>query len=480
MSFMWEPCHDPGFASRASDPAQEELLVTTTAEPAAALTAAPAQSPVAGRRLSYALVLFLAIHIVLNIDRSILSVAIEPIKREYGLKDAQLGLLSLGFAAFFAVAGLPLGRWVDKGARRVVLSLCVGFFSLMTAVAGATHSFTQLLITRFAVGAGEAGGGPAMLSMLSDLYPAHRRASAISAYYVAVPIGFVLTFLVGSWVAQTFGWRHVFFLAGAPGLVLAAVAMLTLKEPVRGDAESHHVVAAAHWLGSLRFVLSQPAQRHVLATTMITSSLSAAVITWSMSFLIRSHGVPLARAGLILAFAYGLIGAAGAAGGGWLADRLSRRDIRWRAWTCAIAVALALPALALFLLSPSLVVACCGLAAWSMLTNSIFGPGIALSQSLAPPRMRGAAASIFYLLSNLVGVGVGPLLIGLVSDRLRPAHGPDSLRFALLYLSVIYLWAGLHFLFAGRTLRADLARIEPPSPVGAQQTKDGGQDNSII
>jgi predicted MFS family arabinose efflux permease len=477
---MWKPCHDLGLASRANDPALEDRLVLNSAEPAAAPAATAAQSPLEGRRAGYVLILFLSIHIVLNIDRSILSVALEPIKREYGLKDAQLGLLSLGFAAFFAIAGLPLGRWVDKGLRRIVLSLCVGFFSLMTAVAGATHSFAQLLITRFAVGAGEAGGGPAMLSMLSDLYPAHRRASAISAYYVAVPFGFVITFLVGSWVAQTFGWRHVFFLAGAPGLMLAAVAILTLKEPVRGDAESRHVVAAAQWHGSLRFVLSQPAQRHVLATTMITSSLSAAVITWSMSFLIRSHGVPLARAGLILAFIYGLIGAAGAAGGGRLADRLAKHDIRWRAWTCAIAVALALPALAVFLLSPSLVVACSGLAAWSMLTNSIFGPGIALSQSLAPPRMRGAAASIFYLLSNLVGVGVGPLLIGLVSDRLRPTHGPDSLRFALLYLSVIYLWAALHFLFAGKTLRADLARIEPGAPGLASPTKGGGHGASII
>jgi predicted MFS family arabinose efflux permease len=252
----------------------------------------------------------------------------------------------------------------------------------------------------------------------------------------------------------------VFFLAGAPGVLLAAWVLLTFKEPVRGRSESRPAKPAAPWPQVLRFILSQPAQRHVLATTMLTSSLSAAVISWSISFLIRSHGLPLARAGLILAFAYGVVGAAGSLGGGWLADRLARRDVRWRAWTCAIAVALALPALALFLMSPSLLTACFGLAAWSLMTGSIYGPAMAMSQSLAPPRMRGLCAATFYLLSNLVGVGFGPLVIGLVSDALRPAHGHDSLRYALLYLSVIYVWAGGHFLLAGRTLKADLARAE--------------------
>jgi predicted MFS family arabinose efflux permease len=422
--------------------------------------AAAVRATAPDRRAHYVLILFLSIHTVLAIDRSILSVVIEPIKREFGVGDAQLGLLYLGFAVFFGVAGLPLGRWVDKGVRRVVLAVCVGFFSLMTAAAGAAHSLGQLLVTRFAVGAGEAGGGPAMLSMMSDLFPAQRRASAIGVYYLAPAIGFVLIFLVGGWVAQTFGWRHVFLLAAAPGVLLTIVVLLTLKEPVRGASDRTPTLAPAPWLESLRYILSQPAQRHVLVTTMITSGMAAAIITWSASVLIRSHGVPLAQAGVMLALAYGVVGAAGTLGGGLIADALAKHDLRWRAWTCAAATALATPAAAVFLLAPSALMACVGLTVWAVLTNSIYGPAVGLSQTLAPPRMRGASASIFYLCSNLIGVGSGPLLVGLLSDRLRPAFGADSLRYALLCLSALYLWAALHFLLAGRSLRADLARID--------------------
>ena len=168
-------------------------------------------------RPAYVLALFLAIHICLNIDRSILSIVMEPIKKAFGLKDTQLGLLSLGFAFFFGLAGIPLGRVADRGARKLLLAVSVIFFSLMTAAGGLAATLSQLLVSRFAVGAGEAGGGPAMLSMISDLYPADERASAISIYYFGPPLGFILTFLCGGWLAVHLGWRAVFLTGRSPG-----------------------------------------------------------------------------------------------------------------------------------------------------------------------------------------------------------------------------------------------------------------------
>jgi MFS family permease len=404
-----------------------------------------------------ALILFMLIHTILSVDRSIPSIVLEPIKREYGVLDSQLGLLPLGFAIFFGVCGVPLGRWVDRGVRRNVLALCVAIFSLMTGAAGLTTSFAQLLGTRLLVGAGEAGGMPAMLSMISDLFPAKRRASVISIFYLGVPLGFILTFLVGGQLAGAIGWRSVFYAAAAPGLLLSLLIFVILREPTRGAVQGGAGVSHS-WTASLRFILTQPALRHLLATTVIISALSAAVMSWAVSFLIRSHHLSLPQAGLFMAVAYGGMSAVGTLGGGWLADALARSDVRWRAWSCAIATLLACPGLACFLLAPSILTAGLALCLWSLASGFIYGPVLGLTQSLTPPNMRGMSTGLYYVLSHFAGVGSGPLLVGVFSDLLRPSYGVDSLRYGMLALSVLYVWAAVHFILVGRTLKADLAR----------------------
>ena len=406
----------------------------------------------------YVLGLFLLIHVVLNIDRGVLSVIMEPIKHEFHLKDAQLGLLSLGFSFFFALAGLPLGRVVDRGSRKLVLLGSVAFFSVMTSAGALAGSLTQLLWSRFAVGAGEAGGGPAMLSILSDHYPREKRASILSFYYLGPPLGFILTFLVGGWLASAYGWRAVFLIAALPGLLLAAIVAFTIKEPQRGRFDERGDTGHAAWGATFWFLLGQSALRHVVTTTLLTSALSAAVLSWAVSFLIRSHGLPLARAGLFMAVAYGCTGLFGALGGGWLTDRLARRDVRWRAWTVGLFVLAAAPCLMTFLFAPSLISAGLALGCWSMTTGAIYAPGVALSQNLAPPRMRGTVTAMFYLVSNFLGAGTGPIVAGLISDRLAPSVAGQSLRYALLIMSVGYAWAALHFYLAGRSLERDFKR----------------------
>lgn len=407
---------------------------------------------IASRLATRTLLGFLLIHLLLHVDRSVMAVVMEPVKLEFQLTDTHLGLFSLVFAAAFGLAGIPLGRLNDRTSRRRVLAGCVAFFSLATAACGLAQNVGQLLLARFAVGAGEAGGRPAMLSMISDLYPPERRAFATSIYYLGIPVGFVLTFLVGGWLAGHLGWRTVFIAAGMAGLAAALATLVLLKEPTRGASDGGVATEPLTWGRSVAEVLGGAAMRHVLATTVLTSLLSAGVVSWAVSFLIRSHGLNLPQAGLVMALAYGAVGAVGTIVAGWTIDRLARRDVRWRAWAPSVALLLALPALAGFILSPSVAVACVALGIWAAVNGAVYAPGIALTQSLARARSRGTAAAIFYLLSNVAGSGLGPLAVGMLSDGLRPTFGADSVRFAILALSGLYLWAALHFFLAGRRL----------------------------
>jgi predicted MFS family arabinose efflux permease len=410
----------------------------------------------------YALFLFLLINIVLNANRAILSITLEPIKREYAFSDSQMSLLLTGFGISFAVFGLPIGRWVDRGPRRHVLAFCTAVFSAMTAAAGFTTSFAQLLATRIFVGAGEAGGGPAMLSMISDLFPPERRASVVSVYYVGVPLGFILTFIVGGHLAAAFGWRSVFFAAGAPGLLLSLVTLGALREPPQGATEGGGGQSYT-WSGSLRFIFRQPALRQLLATVVIQALVLSSVLSWAASFLMRSRHLSLPQAGVAMAVAYGGAGLVGTLIGGWSADALSRFDVRWRAWSCAAFSFAACPMLVGFLLARSTQMSCLALGLWSLFMSATLGPAFGLTQSLTPPKMRGTCAAVSIALTSVAGLGAGPMLVGLLSDRLRPTYGPESLRFGLLAIPVFCVWAALHLVLAGRTLRTDIARALPTS-----------------
>jgi len=196
---------------------------------------------------------------------------------------------------------------------------------------------------------------------------------------------------------------------------------------------------------------------------MITSAVSSANSTWAVSFMIRSHGLPLRQAGAILALTVGCVGALGIASSGWIIDRLGRRDVRWRTWYCAIVQIIGLPAFLLFLLAPTVPLALTGLAIWSICQGSLYGPVVSLCQNLVGPRMRGSVMAIFYIVSNFVGFGLGPQVVGIVSDLLRPTVGAESLRYALLCLSASFIFAALLLYRASRTLERDLARADPAS-----------------
>lgn len=404
------------------------------------------------------LILFVIAHTLLAVDRSIMAVMLEPIRNEFALSDTQLGFLTgIGFALFFGLAGLPLGWMVDRFNRRNILAASVGVFSLMTAAAAATGTFVQLLITRLLVGAGEAGGGPAMLSMISDLYPPNKRASAVATYYAGAPIGAMLILFAGGWIASEYGWRVAFLIAGLPGMLLAIV-LLTIPEPTRqGGAVGQAAPTAAPFREVLAFIWSQRSACHLLITATITSAATAGLFSFIISYLVRVQGVSLATAGMMMAVGYGVMGLLSTSVSGRIVDRLAKRDERWRTWFCAICCALSAPAVAIMVATPSLLFVGIGLALWAAFSVATYGPLMALLQSLVKSRMRGTVSAIFYILSYFVGVSVGPQFVGYFSDLFTQMLGWDALGLALLAVSAFYLWGAVHFALAARTVRSDLA-----------------------
>jgi len=406
-----------------------------------------------------ALGVFFAAYTMIGVDRGIIAIMIEPIKQEFGVSDTQIGLLSgLAFALFFAIASLPLGYLVDRWNRRIILAVSLAFFSALTAMAGWATSFTQLFVIRLGIGAGEAGGTPAMTSILADHFPPERRATALSFYYLGAPAAKILVLVVGGYLTMTYGWRSVFWAAGAAGLILAVAILLTVKEPPRKQSQGG--TTAPSYLATLAYIWRQPSLRHLLTTTTLTSAISTGALTWAVSFLLRSHGMTVASAGVAIAISFGVVGAIGTLSSGPVVDWLAKRDVRWRCWVLAGAQLAAAPAFALFALSPSLIVALCGFAVWSVAQAGLLAPIVSMCQALVGPRMRGTVMAVYSLLAHFVGVTVGPQLVGSASDLFRPAFGADSLRYALLLLCGLFVWAACHFLLASRTLERDIQRAE--------------------
>jgi predicted MFS family arabinose efflux permease len=408
----------------------------------------------------YTLFILMLVYSCNVMDRNVLTMVLEPIRREFALSDGQLGLLSgLVFAIFYAIAGLPLGAAADRVNRRNMIFVCLTLWSGMTALTGMAGNFLQLLGARIGVGIGEAGGGPPAMAMISDLYPARRRATAISVFYLASPLGSMISFAGGGWVAQHYGWRWAFLAAAVPGLVLAAVLILTVREPVRGRMEHGAGVEARPTVGeTLRFVLSQRSLVHMIIATTLTVFVVSGIGTWSASFFIRTHGFTQAGIGATMAAVTATTGLVGTLAGGLIVDRLGQGDDRRRCWTLAAATALTAPLIAGWVLLPERQ-AIGFYAAYIMASFIWYGPVHGLCQSLVTVRMRATISAIVNLVSNLLGVGLGSQAIGLLSDRLALSLGAQSLRYAMLAAALVSLWAAAHFLFAARTVRADLKRV---------------------
>ncbi len=408
-------------------------------------------------RAWYALALFVGVQMLTNIDKAILGVLAEPIKSELGLSDGSIALLSgAGFAIVFAIAGFPLGRWADRGNRRNILAVCLAIFSAMTAAAAFATNFLTLLLTRFGVAVGEAGSGPAIASMLSDNFPQRRHATVMSIYYMGVPLGLFCMFLFGTAIAHSLGWRAAFLVVGLPGVALALLIRLTVKEPHRVQATST-ADAPPPFGVAIRLILAQRSVRHLLSAATLIAIVNAGVLLWAVSMLVRTHGFTLAEAGRTMAIALGVFGTLGTASAGWIIDWIARDRAGWRPWLCAGILAIAMPAALVFLLGPTKEIALIGAFAWAFVGTAVFGPIMGMYQGLVVSRLRGTVTAMHLFVSGLIGISIGAQLVGFLSDFRLASAGANSLRDAMVVLVCLYPWAILHLILSSRTMARDLA-----------------------
>ena len=408
--------------------------------------------PLTPGRIRYGLAMLTVAYAFNFIDRQILVIVQSPIKAEMGLSDTQLGLLSgFAFAMVYITAGIPIAYWADRGNRRSIISLAITVWSAMTALSGLAQNYTHLLLARIGVGIGEAGGSPPAHSMISDYYPPERRATALSIYSAGLHFGIFAGFLLGAWISASLGWRAAFMLVGLPGVVFAGLFFLTVKEPRRGRWESGPEVTPS--LRETVAVLSRlRAFWYIALGTGLTAFAGYGCGNFAPVFLERSHGIAGLPLGVLLAFGGGGGGLVGTLLGGRLADRLGERDRRYYLWVPAAAGALALPLAVPYLLSNTLAVVVPLMVLVTILINTYLGPCLAVCHSLVPPSMRALTSALLFFVLNLIGLGLGPLTTGLLSDVLSREYGDDGLRYAMLIVSAIASLGVLLFVLAARNL----------------------------
>lgn len=397
-----------------------------------------------------------------HVDRQIMVILQEPIKQEFGLSDTQLGMLTgFLFASFYATLGIPFAAWADRGNRRNIIALAVTIWSGMTALSGLTTSFWQLALARMGVGIGEAGGTPPATAMISDRFPARERAFALGIYTTGISLGILVGFMLGGLVAERFGWRVGFFVAGAPGLLLALILMFTVAEPKRGEADAIVDVGTAPSLrDTLRFFASQKAMVFLLLGGVFVCISANAFLSGVPLYFIRVHGVALGELGIALGLLVGGVGGVGAIVIGRLCDRLSERDLRWRPWIIAVTTLIALPFAYVALGATSKTAAYALYAVPSFFGLIYASISYAAMQELAPPRMRAMASAVMLLCLTLIGIGLGPILVGILSDAYAPTLGAASIAQALKWLLILNGVSVAFYLVSARYYRTDIDRAQ--------------------
>jgi len=396
------------------------------------------------------------------LDRQVVNILGEAIITDLGLTDLQFGMLSgIAFAAIYATLGMPIARYADAGNRRNVIALAVAIWSGMTALCGTAQNFWQLFLMRAGVGVGEAGGSPPAHSIISDIFPANRRATALSIYSLGIYGGALIGYVGGGYLASAFGWRIAFVVVGLPGILLALMVRFLIHEPPRGLAESRTDVEPAKFGQVLSILWTRKSFRHIALGCALHAFVTYGLSAFMPIFLTRVHAMPIQQIGTILGLVAGIGGMLGTYGGGYFSDKLANRykEQRWHIWVPLFSTVAAIPFYWM-----SLMIASDGVTAavtWfipSVVAGMYLGPCLGMTHSLVGLRMRAQASAILFFVLNLIGLGIGPMATGLLSDYLRPEYGNLSIRYALIAMVFVNVWCATHYYFATRTLREDLAR----------------------
>jgi predicted MFS family arabinose efflux permease len=422
------------------------------------VTAEGRSGPASPAYANYVLALLFVAYVFNFIDRQILGILLESIKRDLALSDTVMGLLTgPAFAIFYATLGLPIARLADLWVRRSVIAIGLFLWSAMTAASGLAQNLLQLASARIGVGVGEAALSPPAHSLIADYFPLERRATALSLYAVGIHVGTWFGFKGGGWLDDTFGWRTAFLVVGLPGLLLALLVRATVREPVRGVNDPGHVglppppirqVFAALW--KLRSF------RHLSMATGLAAFAGYAFSVWAPTFLRRVHGFSASQAG-DLGWAIGIGGAVGSILAGRIADRMGRRDARWWMWVPACATIGPLPFTLTFLLHGDPIAALFWSTPGLAIAAFYQGPTFSTVQNLAAPQMRSVASGLMLFITTMIGYALGPPTIGLLNDHVFSDRGIEAVRYSLaVVLIATGVWSFVHYLLAARSLRADL------------------------
>lgn len=410
---------------------------------------------------SYVLMVLVLVYTFNFIDRQIVGILAVPIKSELHLSDSQLGVMGgLAFALFYTLLGIPIARLADRVSRTGIMTAALALWSLMTAVCGLTQNFAQLFLARVGVGVGEAGGVTPAYSLICDYFPVKERARALSAYSFGIPIGSAVGIVLGGFITSIMSWRAAFFIVGFAGLLITPLLKFTVREPERGTldpvrTDADRAAGAPSLLAIIAVLARKPSFWGLSLGASCASMMGYGLFFWAPSFLVRSFHLSLLHASL----AYGgLVLVGGLLGiwlGGVLADRYGDERRGMYAFIPAIAFIATLPFYVAGVLSTTLWISFAVLLVPTALGLAWLGPVLTAVQHLVPAHMRATASALFLFINNLIGIGLGSTLIGLVSDSMRLRFGAESLRYAILGGTGFYLIAAALLIFAGRKLPRD-------------------------
>lgn len=426
----------------------------------------------------YALFVLFAINTMNFFDRQILGAVGEPIRKEFGLSDASLGALGTAFTILYAFVGIPFGRLADRIGRKKILSIGVFVWSLLTVGSGLANNFWQIFALRLGVGVGEASCAPAASSLIGDLFPASWRAKALAIFMLGLPVGVALSFAVSGTIAKEYGWRAAFFVAGIPG-ILCAIAVLFIKEPTRGAAETHLIGGQKRSGSPYKLILASPTMRWLILSGAVHNFNMYAIGAFITPFLMRYHGADIQQANLISMLVYGVMGAPGLLIGGFVGDAMLKKRRDGRMLLATAAIALSIPLLYFALNQPR------GAMTWFLI---LMGAGVAVIyfyystvystiQDIVEPGLRGTAMSIYFLAMYVLGASIGPYATGILSDfftkraaqiagisdvsqtALEPFRA-EGLHTAMYLIPILSVVLTLILFAASRTVTKDIEKIQ--------------------
>ncbi len=394
-----------------------------------------------------------------SVDRLALGLVLQDIKADLQLSDSQLGLLTgFAFALFYSTMGIPIARWADRGNRVRIISLTTALSSTLVALCSTATSFVQLLLLRVGVAVGEAGCVPPAHSLIADRFARAERPRAVAIYMLGGSLSLFTGYFVAGWLNELYGWRAMFVLLGIPGIALAMLTWFTVREPRRAGGPAALAPAAAQpSMARVCVALwAIPTFRHLLAAFSVIFFLNYGISQWLPAFFIRVHGLQTGELGTWFALIFGLSSFAGIYLGGELATRHAANDERRQLRILAFLFAALTAIRPVTYLVPDVYWAFALLVPTVLVITVGDGPLFAVIQTLVPENMRAMSIALIYLFANLIGMGLGPLVAGALSDLLRPWAGDESLRYALIALCPGYLWAMWHLWRASETVERDL------------------------